>query len=112
MAIELTPGRALTDGDLLELIKIELNKPASYVEPVLVLKLGAARERIEKHGIMLDMTSYDDAELLVAYAAWLYRLKGEDPEKTAMPAMLKRALNDRIIAAVGARSGAEELAYA
>ena len=112
MAIELTPGRALTDGDLLELLKIELNKPASFVEPVLVLKLGAARERIEKHGIMLDMTSYDDAELLVAYAAWLYRLKGEDPEKTAMPLMLKRALNDRIIAAVGARSGAEELTYA
>lgn len=112
MALELTPGRALTDGDLLELLKIELNKPAAYVEPVLVLKLGAARERIEKHGIMLDMTSYDDAELLVAYAAWLYRLKGEDPEKTAMPAMLKRALNDRIIAAVGARSGAEELTYA
>ena len=112
MALELTPGRALADGALLELLKIELNKPASYVEPVLVLKLGAARERIEKHGIMLDMTSYDDAELLVAYAAWLYRLKGEDPEKTAMPAMLKRALNDRIIAAVGARSGAEELTYA
>lgn len=112
MALELTPGRALADGDLLELLKIELNKPASYVEPVLVLKLGAARERIEKHGIMLDMTSYDDTELLVAYAAWLYRLKGEDPEKTAMPAMLKRALNDRIIAAVGDRSGAEELTYA
>ncbi len=112
MAIELTPGRALTDGDLLELLKIELNKPASFVEPVLVLKLRAARERIEKHGIMLDMTSYDDAELIVAYAAWLYRLKNEDPEKTAMPLMLKRALNDRIIAAVGARSGAEELTYA
>jgi hypothetical protein len=102
----------LTDENLLELLKIELNKPAAYVSPVLELKLGAARERIEKHGIMLDMTSYDDAELLVAYAAWLYRLKNEDPEKTAMPAMLKRALNDRIIAAVGARSGAEELTYA
>jgi hypothetical protein len=102
----------LTDENLLELLKIELNKPAAYVSPVLELKLGAARERIEKHGIMLDMTSYDDAELLVAYAAWLYRLKNEDPEKTAMPAMLKRALNDRIIAAVGDRSGAEELTYA
>jgi hypothetical protein len=102
----------LTDSNLLELLKIELNKPAAYVSPVLELKLGAARERIEKHGIMLDMTSYDDAELLVAYAAWLYRLKNEDPEKTAMPAMLKRALHDRIIAAVGDRSGAEELTYA
>lgn len=102
----------LTDSDLLELLKIELNKPAAYVSPVLELKLGAARERIEKHGIRLDLTSYDDAELVVSYAAWLYRLKEEDPEKTAMPAMLKRALHDRIIAAVGERSGAEELAYA
>jgi hypothetical protein len=102
----------LTDENLLELLKIELNKPAAYVSPVLELKLGAARERIEKHGIMLDMTSYDDAELVVAYAAWLYRLKNEDPEKTAMPAMLRRSLHDRIISAVGARSGAEELTYA
>jgi len=102
----------LTDSDLLELLKIELNKPAPFVEPVLKLKIGAAKERIEKQGIMLDMTSYDDAELVVSYAAWLYRLKEEDPEKTAMPAMLKRALHDRIIAAVGERSGAEELAYA
>lgn len=102
----------LTDSDLLELLKIELNKPAPFVEPVLRLKIGAAKERIEKHGIMLDMTSYDDAELVVSYAAWLYRLKNEDPEKTAMPAMLKRSLHDRIISAVGARSGAEELTYA
>ena len=102
----------LTDENLLELLKIELNKPAPFVESVLRLKIGAAKERIEKHGIMLDLTSYDDAELVVSYAAWLYRLKNEDPEKTAMPAMLKRSLHDRIISAVGARSGAEELPYA
>mgnify|MGYP006874625365 FL=1 len=102
----------LTDENLLELLKIELNKPAPFVEPVLRLKIGAAKERIEKHGIMLDMTSYDDAELVVSYAAWLYRLKNEDPDKTAMPAMLRRSLHDRIISAVGARSGAEELTYA
>jgi hypothetical protein len=102
----------LTDENLLELLKIELNKPAPYVEPVLKVKIGAAKERIEKHGIMLDMTSYDDVELVVAYAAWLYRLKNGDPDKTAMPKMLRLALNDRIISAVGDRSGAEELVYA
>ena len=102
----------MTDENLLELLKIELNKPAPFVEPVLRLKIGAAKERIEKHGIMLDMTSYDDAELVVSYAAWLDRLKNAAPDKPAMPAMLKRSLHDRIISAVGARSGAEELTYA
>ena len=96
----------MTDENLLELLKIELNKPAPYVEPVLKVKIGAAKERIEKHGIMLDMTSYDDVELVVAYAAWLYRLKNEDPDGGSLSLPRRFAGGARNEAGARAGSGA------
>ena len=54
-------------------------------------KLEAAAAKLEHHGIIINMEDGDDLDLLVMYAAWLYRKRaGSDP----MPPMLRRAIND------------------
>lgn len=90
-------ARRFTDEEMLDLLKINLNKPAAYVNSLLELKLNAAIEMIEGSGIRFDRSSYRDVELAVAYASWLYGLKNEDPEKTKMPRMLQIMLHDRIL---------------
>lgn len=66
--------------------------PLPYeMEAFLQQKIEAARSKIAKHGIALDERDNDDLDLLVMYAAWLYRKRaGSDP----MPPMLRLAIND------------------
>ena len=61
------------------------------VEDLLRSKLASAAKKLEKHGIQIDMEDGDDLDLLVMYAAWLYRKRaGSEP----MPPMLRAAIND------------------
>lgn len=58
-------------------------------------KLDAARSKIAKHGITLDECDKDDLDLLVMYAAWLYRKRITNE---TMPPMLRIAINDHKVA--------------
>ena len=58
-------------------------------------KLDAARSKIAKHGIALNESDKDDLDLLVMYAAWLYRKRITNEP---MPPMLRLAINDHKVA--------------
>ena len=54
--------------------------------------LAAARQRLGIAGILVDDGDLDDLQLLVMYAAWLYRGRVND---RPMPQMLRLAIRDR-----------------
>ena len=65
-----------------------------FLHVFLELLVGSAKEAIESKGIFLDMSSYEDAHLVVMYASWLYRKRNGNE---AMPRMLQYELHSRLI---------------
>lgn len=55
--------------------------------------LDTAHSRITKRGITLEALNTDHDQLVVMYAAWLYRKRIDGSE---MPRMLRTALNDEL----------------
>ena len=83
----------MSDDYTLALLKTDLGlyTVTGPVENLLKSKLAAAENKLAKHGITIDTADGDDLDLLVMYAAWLYRKRaGSDP----MPPMLRAAIND------------------
>ena len=61
--------------------------------------LTAAQQYIINEGAsMMDASNIEDAQLIVMYAAWLWRRRDE---MTGMPRMLRLALNNRIFGEKG-----------
>lgn len=55
--------------------------------------LDAAQQRLTEDGITLTAGNAEHDQLTVMYAAWLYRKRAEDPDKTAMPPMVRLLRN-------------------
>ena len=92
----------------LALLKTDLGYTDDSITPeqeqYLIHKLEAARARIRKSGIDLNEADYAHLDLLVSYAAYLYRRRdSNDP----MPQSLRRALNNAIIDSVSSQEAAE-----
>ena len=83
----------MTDAERLELLKADLQNPPAAKDTYLLHLLGVAAERIAGEGIHMT-ASVSDENLRIMYAAYLYR-KRAAPE-TAMPRMLRYALNQRL----------------
>lgn len=82
----------------LELLKLELQRTGTVLEPLLSHYLAAAAERIGQMGITLG-ASAGDAALQISYAAHLYRVR-VDPE-TEMPRSLRWELCNRLFSEKG-----------
>lgn len=78
----------------LKLLKLDLQISTNAIDELLVQMLNAAHKFIEREGISLDETSAEDTQLVVMYAAYLYRKRRE--ANVAMPRMLRWALNNRL----------------
>lgn len=65
--------------------------PAEVLD-LLKAKLSTAYQRIEGAGIALNPNDYGDIDLLVSYAAWLYRGR---IQQTLMPDQLRWLLKNR-----------------
>ena len=89
----------MNDAERLELLKADLQNPPAANDTYLFHLLGVAAERIACEGIHLT-NSVSDENLRIMYAAYLYR-KRAAPE-TAMPRMLRYALNQRLFGKKGA----------
>lgn len=78
------------------LLRTDLGLPAdgvpADVEALLDNMLSAARSELSDAGISVDETVPQDLQLLVMYAAWLYRGR---IQQTAKPLMLQRLLRNR-----------------
>lgn len=79
----------------LKLLKLDLQISTAAIDELLTQMLNAAEQFITREGISLDKTSAEDTQLVVMYAAYLYRKRRE--ENVAMPRMLRWALNNRLL---------------
>lgn len=83
----------MTEADLLKLLKLNLSMITTVYDDYLAHLLLTSRELISREGISLQDT-LEDNELIVMYAAYLYRKRAED--NPPMPRMLRWALNNRL----------------
>ena len=92
----------MTDEYLLSMLRADLEQPSPTVNDYLLELIKAAKESIEGTGIWLT-DSARDRNLVVMYAAYLYRKRKADNPKgeDKMPRMLRSALNDRLMAEKG-----------
>ena len=81
-------------AEVIRLLKLDLQNPPDAMDDFLTLLVGSAKEAIESKGIFLNMSSYEDAHLVVMYASWLYRKRNGNE---AMPRMLQYELHSRLI---------------
>ena len=82
----------MADETNLKLLKINLQISTDKLDDYLSGLISAARDYISKEGIALSDTPGDN-NLVVMYAAYLYRKRREDGP---MPRSLRWALNNRL----------------
>lgn len=86
----------------LELLKINLSislppdsTEGAKIEELLSNYIDLAQESISREGITLDEDSHEDNMLVMLYADYLYRHRGE--VLTTMPRQLRYLLNNRLL---------------
>ncbi len=85
----------MSEQEVLAMVKanLEIIPVNTLQDQYLTQLIGAARQMITREGITLADT-LEDHNLVVMYAAYLYRKRVEDNPK--MPRMLRYALNNRL----------------
>ena len=77
---------------MLNLLKIDLGITVSAYDERLLALIATAQQMISREGITLTDSS-EDQQLVVAYAAWLWRRRDSG---SGMPRMLRYLLNNRL----------------
>lgn len=83
----------MNDTTMLEMLKVDLGISTTAYDDRLGQYLESAKDYIIREGITLDSEIVSDMNLVVMYAAWLWR-KRDTTE--AMPRMLRWNLNNRL----------------
>lgn len=85
----------MTDATMLEMVKANLQivQGNTLQDDFLRMQITSAQQMITREGITLT-DSIEDGNLVVMYAAYLYRKRAEDAP--VMPRMLRYALNNRL----------------
>lgn len=103
----------MNDQAMLQMLKANLEKPNSVNDGYLSQLIEVAKSEIKREGITLSESGgayvMDDANLIVMYAAYLYRERVQNGKgySTAalhpqgMPYMLRLALNNHLFAQKG-----------
>lgn len=81
--------------DKLKLLKLDLQITTTAYDELLSQMISSAEGMIAREGIVLDSKKAEDTQLVVMYAAYLYRRRRD--ENPAMPRMLRFALNNRLL---------------
>ena len=77
----------------MNMLKIDLGITTTAYDARLTQYLESASAQIRREGADLDVFDAEDAQLVVMYAAWMWRKRDTGD---AMPRMLRLALNNRI----------------
>ena len=89
----------MTDEQLLTMLKIDIgftSSGATKIDTRLTQLLQAAEKYIIAEGATtLNRSNIDDAQLIVMYAAWLWRRRDT---QDGMPRMIRYAINNRVFA--------------
>lgn len=83
----------MNESTMLQMLKIDLGITTTAYDERLTQYLASARKAIEIEGITLDDSVVSDGNLVVMYAAWLWR-KRDSAE--GIPRMLRWQLNNRL----------------
>lgn len=82
----------MTDGELLEMLKVDLGISTTAFDERLAIYIKTAKAEIKREGITLT-ASINDGSLVIMYAAWMWRRRDTGE---GMPRMLRYALNNRV----------------
>ena len=94
----------MDDQSRLALLKANLSAIGSTIYDELFLSLlTSAKSMIEREGIVLDLDSAEDNNLVVGYATWLFQQR-EKPEME-MPRWLRYNLNNKVLHQKAVNSG-------
>ena len=86
----------MTEQDRLTMLKTDLGISSTGYDDRLKQILKSSEKAIRKEGVStLDNTDLDDCQLIVMYAAWIWRQRDTG---VGMPRMLRWSLNNRIFA--------------
>lgn len=81
--------------ELLTMLKTDLGITTTAYDARLSQVLRAAEGEIRREGGRIDPGRLDDCQLVVMYAAWLWRRRDD---MSGMPRMLRWALNNHVFA--------------
>lgn len=88
---------------MLEMLKIDLGITTTAYDERLGQYLTSAQQMIEREGVTaLNLSTLEDMQLVVMYAAWLWRRRDS---MEGMPRMLRWALNNRIFSEKAKKEG-------
>lgn len=82
---------------MLSMLKVDLGISTRSYDSRLGEYIKSAFRQIETEGITLDAETVEDCQLIVMFAAWMWR-KRDHAEGAGMPRMLRYALNNRLFA--------------
>lgn len=82
-------------ASILASLKVDLGilRTTAYDERLTEI-IKASYRMIEREGATLDVSTLDDAQLVVMYSAWMWRRRDTGE---GMPRMLRYALNNRVL---------------
>lgn len=88
----------MTDAQITSILaslKVDLGilRTTAYDERLTEI-IKASYRMIEREGATLDVSTLDDAQLVVMYSAWMWRRRDTGE---GMPRMLRYALNNRVL---------------
>lgn len=83
----------MTDAEKLTMLKVDLGISVEAYDTRLSQYIQVAKQEIGREGITLSEEDLDDNNLVIMYAAYMWR-KRESGE--GMPRMLRYALNNRL----------------
>lgn len=83
----------MNESTMLQMLKVDLGITTTAYDERLSQYLTSAKEAIIKEGIILDDSIVSDGNLVVMYAAWMWRKRDTNE---GMPRMLRWQLNNRL----------------
>ena len=83
----------MTDADLLTALKTDLGITGTGYDARLEQVIASAKAAIAREGAVLDLANFEDCQIVIMYAAWLWRRRDT---MEGMPRMLRWALNNKV----------------
>ena len=83
----------MSNADLLTALKVDLGIVGTGYDARLGQVISAAQEAIAREGAVLDLTQFEDSQIVIMYADWLWRRRDS---MEGMPRMLRWALNNKV----------------
>lgn len=83
----------MTDAELLLALKTDLGITGTGYDARLVQVIASAKAAIAREGAVLDLANFEDCQIVIMYADWLWRRRDT---MESMPRMLRWALNNKV----------------